>query len=200
MTAQAAETQCGSHALGLRRRDRQKQQIRSMQSGGNQFTHAQVPTVAGVFVLKFGAHVGNAALGFDQIDRLAAHSITPPIAVECRAARPLVPAPCALARARAAGSRPHIAAQQLEQLRLAGAVVAHQGPALPRPQSPGDVTQNPFVAAPHAHCVQQHRQPLGHVSRQRPSRSAARCSRASLIKCASKVRRAQRCRSAATSS
>jgi len=138
VTLQPTGSQCGGHSLGLRRRDGQEQQIRAMQAGRNQVAHAQVPTVARIFVLQFGADIGNPALRFDQIHPFAAHPIT---------------SPCVSPHI---GGRPYVAAQGLEQLRLAGAVVAEQRPALPGTQAPGDVTQNPFAAAPHADRVQQH--------------------------------------------
>ena len=52
-----------------------------MQAGRNQVADAQIPTVARISILLFGADIGNSTLGIDQIDRSAAHSITSPVAI-----------------------------------------------------------------------------------------------------------------------
>ena len=100
------------------------------------------------------------------------------------------------------GRRPHIGAQQLEQLRFARAVLADERPVLAGLEGQRDVSQHPFAAAPHAHLVQRHAQASSHPRRIRhwPPCSTTRPSRSSLIRCAAKVSFAHAWRSAATSS
>ena len=153
-----------------------------MQAGGDQIANREIPAVARVLVLQLGADVGDARLRLDDIDLAAADSIDAPLAT--------------------GGCRPHIGGKQFEQLRLAGAVLADERPALAGVQLQVDVAQRPFLAAPHADGVQRDAQAGAHLrgTRQTPSCSTALPSRASLIRCASKVNLAQGWRSADTSS
>src|ERR1700674_4332445 len=149
-----------------------------MQAGGHDVAHAQVPAMAGVFVLPLAADVGNTPLGVEQVDRAASYS---------KDARRLF-----LRGRPPRGRRPDIAAQEFEQLRLTGTIVSKQRPAFTRSQLPADVAQHPFVAAPHAQRAQRYGKPVLHAlwSSQTPFSSSTRPSRLSLIKCASNVSRA----------
>src|SRR6202012_1311992 len=101
----------------------------------------------------------------------------------------------------AGGSRTYVPRDQLQELRLARAVGADECPLPCALELERDVFERPILVAPHAHRVQRDGEACPHgIRRQRPSFSAALPSLLSLIRCASKLRRATACRSFGTSS
>src|SRR6266436_1457188 len=133
-----------------------------MQAAGHEVQHRKIPTVESIFILKFGADVGDALLGRDEIDGTGPEGV----GADFTARR----------------CRPHIRAEQFEKLRLAGAVAANERPTLPGIQAQRYVPQGPRVAPPHADGVQLDVQPVAHerLSRQIPLSSATRPSRSSV--------------------
>jgi hypothetical protein len=117
VTVQTKDPQSAGHPLRLRRRNGQQQEIRAMQAGRNQVANWEVPSIARIFVLLFCPDIGNPPLGFDQTDFSPAHAIDSNIVS---------------GSIRAGRSGPDIAAQKLQQLRLARAVLTEQRPTLPR--------------------------------------------------------------------
>src|ERR1700722_2111050 len=110
-----------------------------MQSRGEEVGDAQVPAVAAVLVLHFGAEIGDPALRLDEIDLAPAETIDAP--------------------ACGRGGGPHIAREQLEKLRLARTVGADESPALPRMHLEREIAQHPPAPTLHARGVQRDAEP-----------------------------------------
>ncbi len=174
----AARPQRRADPPGLNPGNGAEQQIGAMQTGRDQILHTQVPTIARVLILPLASDIGHTRFGVRQVDRAPSLS---------KDAFRLLACPNSAWR-----RGPDIAAQEFEQLRLTGAIVAEQCPALTGPQLPGDIPQYPLVAPPHARAAQRYRHSHLHASLgcQIPLRSRTRPSRTNLIRCASSVRRA----------
>ena len=110
-------------------RERAHRNVGALHAGADHLVRPEIPVVVFVAVLAFRADVGDfVGDAGRRVEGLRHASGSDAVLVRV-------------------GLRPHAAREQLQQLRLAGAIAADQQPALPGPDAPGHVAQHRALAA-----------------------------------------------------
>jgi hypothetical protein len=174
---QTESLQHTSHTLALRTRRLGQRNVFVEETGGHDLRDGQVPAVAHIFILALRPDVGDAVLVELTGSMLAA-----------------------------TGCRPHIAAEHLQQHRLARAVGTDQCPALARAQREVDLVEHDVTVENQGAARQLDERSarsysfIHHVASAESVSRAARPSASSLSRCASSEPFATGCRRASTSS